>query len=131
MNPWKKVAISSFVQSGNFEISFQAGFEPGTLRVTVWPLIHYTKFPYEIFFKFFKQNSKKIFTIFLLQSRRLDRTTIGDFFRKDKKQEMFISYDLDRIFPWNFQKWMEKYTIYFFCYNLTHGKVVRQKSELH
>ena len=46
MSPRKKVAISSFKQSGNFEITSQAGFEPGTLRVTVGPLIHYTKFPY-------------------------------------------------------------------------------------
>ena len=52
------MAILYFVQSGNFEILFQAGIEPGTLRVTVGPLIHYTKFPYEIFFKFFKPNVK-------------------------------------------------------------------------
>ena len=30
MSPRKKVAISSFVQSGNFESSFQAGLEPWT-----------------------------------------------------------------------------------------------------
>ena len=46
MSPRKKVTILSFVKSGNYEIASQAGFEPGTLRVTVGPLIHYTKFSY-------------------------------------------------------------------------------------
>ena len=80
MNPRKKVAISSFVQSGNFEIASQAGFEPGTLRVTVGPLIHYTKFPYGKKVKNFKPNFKRFFAIFLKQSRQSNRTTIGDFF---------------------------------------------------
>ena len=52
MSPREKEAISSFVQSGNFETSSVSGFEPGTLRVAVGPLIHYTKFPYDKFFKF-------------------------------------------------------------------------------
>ena len=59
MSPRKKVAISSFVQSGNFEIASQAGFEPVTLRVTVRPLIHYTKFPYGKKFKKIKPNSNR------------------------------------------------------------------------
>ena len=42
----EKGAVSPFVQSGNLEISYLTGFEPGTLRVTVGSLIHYTKFPY-------------------------------------------------------------------------------------
>ena len=54
MSPRKKGAISSFVQSGNFEISSVAGFEPGTLQVTVGSLIHYAKFHYEIKFKIFQ-----------------------------------------------------------------------------
>ena len=49
----KKGAISSFVQSGNFEILTLTGYEPATLRVAVD-----TKFPYEIFFKIFKPNVK-------------------------------------------------------------------------
>ena len=51
-----KGAISSFVQSGNYESLALTGFEPATWRVTVSHLIHYTKFPYENFFKFFKPN---------------------------------------------------------------------------
>ena len=43
--------ISPFVQSGNHEISSLTGFEPWTLRVAVGPLIHYIKFPYEIFLR--------------------------------------------------------------------------------
>ena len=50
----KKEAISAFVQSGNYEFSSVTGFEPGTLRVTVLPLIHYTRFPY-------RKKSKKKF----------------------------------------------------------------------
>ena len=46
MSPRKKETIFSFVQSGNFEVSSQTGFEPGILRVTVGTLIQYTKFPY-------------------------------------------------------------------------------------
>ena len=88
MGPRKKGPISPIVQSGNFEISSLAGFEPVTLRVTVGFLIHLTKFPNEIFFKMFMPNSKRFFTIFLLQSRQLDWTIIGDFFWKDKKQEL-------------------------------------------
>ena len=49
-----KGAISSFVQSGNFESLTLMGFEPATLGVTVGHLIHYTKFPCE---KNFKQES--------------------------------------------------------------------------
>ena len=41
-----------------------------------------------------------------------NQATIGDFFRKDKKQELSITFDLDRIFGWNFQNCMRKYTIY-------------------
>ena len=40
-----KVAISSFVQSGNFESLSLTGFEPATLRCT--------KFSYEIFLGIF------------------------------------------------------------------------------
>ena len=47
----EKRTISSFVQSGNFEVSSQTGFEPGPLSVTVRTLIHYTKSPYENFLK--------------------------------------------------------------------------------
>ena len=54
----KKGAISSFVQSGNFENSTLTGFEPATLSVAVGHLTHYTKFPYEKFFKIFKPNVK-------------------------------------------------------------------------
>ena len=43
----KTGAITSFVQSGNFEILSLTGFEPGTLRMAVAYLIHYTKFSYE------------------------------------------------------------------------------------
>ena len=60
----KKGAISSLVQSGNFEILTLTGFEPATLRVAVGHLTHYTKFPYEIFFKFFKPNSKRFLQSF-------------------------------------------------------------------
>ena len=49
MSPRKKQAISPFVWSGNLEISTLTGFEPGTLRVAVGPLIHYTNFPYRKF----------------------------------------------------------------------------------
>ena len=34
------------------------------------------------------------------------------FFWKDKKQELVINFDLDRIFAWNFQEFMWKYTIF-------------------
>ena len=40
MDPRKKGPISPIVQSGNFEISSQTGFEPVTLRATVGCLIH-------------------------------------------------------------------------------------------
>ena len=59
MNPRKKFAISSFVQSGNFKILSQTGFEPGTLRVTSGPLLHYTKLPYTKILKFFEPYSKR------------------------------------------------------------------------
>ena len=65
MNPREKVANSSFVQSGNFEVLPQTGFEPGTLRVTVGPLIHYTNLPYRKILKIFKKCFLEIFTIFL------------------------------------------------------------------
>ena len=52
----KKVPISSFVQSRNFERLTLTGFEPATLRVAVGHHTHYTKFPYENFFeKIFNQ----------------------------------------------------------------------------
>ena len=53
--PYKKGAISSFVQSGNFEILTLTGFEPTTLRVAVSHLTHYTKFPYENILKYIER----------------------------------------------------------------------------
>ena len=50
MRTKKKAPISYIVQSGNFEAPSQAGFKPGTLRITAGLLIHYTKFPYRNFF---------------------------------------------------------------------------------
>ena len=64
MDPRKKGSISPIVQSGNFEISSQTGFEPVTLRATVGFLIHKTKFPYESFFKIFKPNFKRFLQSF-------------------------------------------------------------------
>ena len=64
MSPRNKGAISSFVQSGNFETSSVTGFEPGTLRVTVGSLIHSTKFPYGKKVKTFKLNFKRILQSF-------------------------------------------------------------------
>ena len=52
----KKGAISSFVQSGNFDSLTLMWFEPASLRVAVGHLTHYAKFPYEKFFKIFKPN---------------------------------------------------------------------------
>ena len=51
--PYKKRAISSFVQSGNFETLTLTEFEPAALRVAVGHLTHCTKFPYEIFLRNF------------------------------------------------------------------------------
>ena len=51
--PYKKGAISSSIQSGNFEILTLTGFEPATLRVAVHHHTHYTKFSYENFSKNF------------------------------------------------------------------------------
>ena len=42
-----KGAISSFVQSGNFESLTLTEFEPAALHVAVGHLTLYTKFPYE------------------------------------------------------------------------------------
>ena len=73
--PYKKGAITSFVQSGNFEILTLTGFEPATFRVAVGHLTHYAKFPYEHFLRKFKPD----FTIFLWQCRQSDQAAIGDF----------------------------------------------------
>ena len=105
MSPRKKGAILSFVLSGNLEIPSLTGFELRTFRVTVRSLIHYTKFPNEIFLKFLRTNFHIYSQSFcaLWQSRQSDRSTIGNFFWKDKKQESLITSDLHRIFAWNFQ----------------------------
>ena len=80
-------ALLPFVQSGNVDISSLTGFEPRTLCITVGSLIPCTKFPYRKILKKFSAKFSEIFTIFLWQSRQSNRATIGDFFRKDKKQE--------------------------------------------
>ena len=87
MSPRKKGAILSFVLSGNLEIPSLTGFELRTFRVTVRSLIHYTKFPNEIFLKFLRTNFHIYSQSFcaLWQSRQSDRSTIGNFFWKDKK----------------------------------------------
>ena len=64
MGPRKNGPILPIVHSGNFEISSQTGFEPMTLRVAVGPLIHYAKFPYEIFLKIFQTNFKRFLQSF-------------------------------------------------------------------
>ena len=66
----KKEAISSFVQSGNFERLTLTGFAVGHLT-------HYTKFPHEIFFKIFKPNVK-----IFLQSCQSAQAAIVDFIWK-------------------------------------------------
>ena len=88
MSPRKKGAISSFVQSGNFELSSQTGFEPGTLRVAVGPLIHYTKFPYDNFFKIFKTNVKRFLQSFCgrVASRLKQQSAISFEKTKNKKR---------------------------------------------
>ena len=48
-----KGAISSFVQSENFESLTLTGFEPASLHVAVGHLTHYAKFSYEIFLRKF------------------------------------------------------------------------------
>ena len=80
------------------------------------------------FFQKFLDKCYKIFTIFLWQSCQSARAAIGDFFWKDKKQELSITFDLERIFTWNFQECMWKYTIYNIYYKISLVKVVRQKS---
>ena len=88
MSPRKKGAISSFVQSGNFELSPQTGFEPGTLRVTVGPLIHYTKFPYENFSKNLNPNVKRFLQSFCgrVASRLEQQSAISFEKTKNKKR---------------------------------------------
>ena len=77
--PQKKGAILSFVQPGNFELLSQTGFEPGTLRVAVGPLIHYTKFHYDNFYKNFKTNVKRFLQSFCgrVASRLEQQTAIS------------------------------------------------------
>ena len=88
MSPREKEAISSFVQSGNFETSSVSGFEPGTLRVAVGPLIHYTKFPYDKFFKIFKTNVKRFLQSFCgrVASRLEQQSAISFEKTKNKKR---------------------------------------------
>ena len=89
---------SSFVQSGNFEILTLTGIEPVTLRVTVGHRTHYTKFPYENVFKIFKPNVKIFLQSFCVRvASRLEQQS-AILFEKTKTQEMFIPFDLDRIF---------------------------------
>ena len=58
----KKVAILSFVLSGNFESLTLTGFEPATMLIAVGDLTHYAKFPEQkrvhelAIFPFFDQN---------------------------------------------------------------------------
>ena len=55
------------------------------------------------------------FAIFLQQSRQSARRTIGNFIWKDKKHESLITFDLDRIFAWNFRDVQES-TMSNFCH---------------
>ena len=53
--------------------------------------------------KKFQKIFKMILGDFWRQWRQLDRTTIGNFFWKDKKQDLLITFDINHIFAWNFQ----------------------------
>ena len=83
-----KGAISPFVQSGNFESLTLTGFEPATLRVAVVHLTHYTKFPYENFFKIFQPNVKKFLQSFSgrVASRLEQQSAIS--FEKTKNKKL-------------------------------------------
>ena len=84
-----KGAISSFVQSGNFESLTLTGFEPATLRIAVGHLTHYTKFPYENFLRKFQTRFYNLSAAvspvgsssnrrFRLKSRKLSYWLYGD-----------------------------------------------------
>ena len=83
----KKEAIMYFVQSGNIEVPSRTGFEPGTLRVTAAPLIHYTKLPYKYFFKKFKPNFKRFLQSFSsrVASRLEEQSAVSFEKTKNKK----------------------------------------------
>ena len=98
MSPRKKGAILSFVLSGNLEIPSLTGFELRTFRVTVRSLIHYTKFPNEIFLKILRTNFQIYSQSFCGRvSSRIDQQSAISF-EKTKKQESLITLDLHRIF---------------------------------
>ena len=77
--------------------------------------------------KFFPKNSSHIFAISQQQCRKSAQRAIGSFFRKDKKQEMLISFDLDRIFQWNFQNVCESTKSNFFIIIFPLWKLVGKK----
>ena len=77
--------ISPIVQSGNFEIPSLTGFEPVTLRNTVRSLIHNTKFPYEISFKFFKPNFTRFLQSFCCRGASWIEQQSAISFEKKKK----------------------------------------------
>ena len=93
--------------------------------------MHYTKFPQEKVLKNVSAKFQNNFTILRLQSGQSNRVTIGDFFRRDKKQESLITYDLDRIFAWNFSKFYEKVHNPSAFARIFHEKVVHLKSDVH
>ena len=86
MSPRKKGAILSFAQSGNFELSPQAGFEPGTLHVTVGPLIHYL---YQM--KIFKPNVKRFLQFFCGRvTSRLEQQSAISFEKTINKKRLYL-----------------------------------------
>ena len=85
--------ISSFVQSGNFEISTLTGFEQATLRVAVGHLTHYTKFPYEIFWEFVLPD----FTIFIVAVSPVGSSSNRRFRLKNKIVIRFINFFLAKL----------------------------------
>ena len=55
--------------------------------------------------------------MFLYQSRQSNRVAICNFVWKDKKQESFITFDLDKIFAWNFHDvWDRESTMSNLCH---------------
>ena len=109
----KKVTVSSFVQSGNFEILTLTGFEPATLRVAVRHHTHYTKFPYENFSKNFQSYFKRYLQFFVAESPVRSKNN-RQFLSKRQKQELIITFDPDKIIAWNFQD-VWKSTMSNFC----------------
>ena len=91
MNQREKVANSSFVQSGNFEVLPQTGFEPGTLRVTAGPLIHYNKLPYTKILKFFKTYFKRYLQSFCGRvASRLEQQSAISFEKTKNKKRLYL-----------------------------------------